>query len=397
MWNIGGPISEERAGALATMRANIDARIWVLEETSPSATASIRYIITSSDANFRQYMRKAWTADQRPFIYHLAGIIIEDPTITLAASPLYTARAVRVTVNLPMVDGPVHLISFHAPSRFQSRRRYFLDHFSEIMQGNGADDHIIIAGDWNDLANPAMDRLSPRSWAQSVWPTAIAPQLRQWSLVDVFRRMQPTQRAYSRVAAPTNSTPGNATRIDAAFATFLLQQTVLAVEYHPSLGSDHHILVLLFKDDVSLRAPRGAGWWYFHSALMSHPAYRIDVGNYQFFIPGEPQDDIDAWYAALDKFRSWAINSSVRPGRQNVLAMGDSEEMQRQLNSIALLDSEDCHRFLELKQKLDLSCGGRSAVSWPPLGLWLCVLLARFYQQLLWPALPTDAALLGGR
>lgn len=46
--------------------------------------------------------------------------------------------------------------------------------------------HVIIAGDWNDVANPALDKLLQSEYLLTAWNAHIQPHLTTLGVEDIF-------------------------------------------------------------------------------------------------------------------------------------------------------------------------------------------------------------------
>lgn len=332
--------------------------VWMLQETSAPSNRAIRHHFVDNDPAFRSWMRTAWQASQRPFIHHLAGIILEDPSLEVVGQPIYAERSVRLAVRGLVADDQItHLISLYAPARYQARRQWVHSSCFDLFKSLTAEDSVIVAGDWNDVANISLDRLRPSPWAQTIWAVSIAPLLAQLGLFDAFRHLEHDRQAWSRVHSNAAGQLVSASRIDAAFATLGVLRQLTSVSYIPALGSDHHMLNLSLGTTDTKSNPRGPGFWHFHSALMLDPQYALDVDGYlndllqDFPVSASAMQKINAWYAIISRFRTWAIHSSFEPGKRNARKLGNISQLEAAISCMDLVTPADCQRFIDLRRQ----------------------------------------------
>ena len=129
-------------------------------------------------------------------------------------------------------------------------------------------DFVIYAGDWNLVMDHALDTKNylhennPRSKAE------VKKNMSQYSLIDVWRELNPTQKTFSWVGKTTN--PKKFARLDFFLISNSLFPFIKNAKIEPGILSDHSMPFI----EIDFRNfKRGRGFWKFNNSHLKDLTY----------------------------------------------------------------------------------------------------------------------------
>ena len=151
----------------------------------------------------------------------------------------------------------VHLATMYLPtSRYPAgERRAFVEHtLGSVAQGATGEDHMLWVGDFNFVHDPHLDSTAGVGGRGADAAVADAFQAACPHMVDTFRRLHPTRRAFSHLYR-ANVTGGS--RLDRIYASSTLMPYVISSTVPVPTPSDHRLAVVTLLPRVS--SARGPG------------------------------------------------------------------------------------------------------------------------------------------
>ena len=150
------------------------------------------------------------------------------------------------------------IASLYGPNKKPAGQAFFESFFPAL----DSDIPIFLAGDFNTVVNPHIDRLggNPDSiWAYN-WSDSLKNLMDTFRLKDSWRMKHPTSREYTWKRANGSQ----ASRIDMFWIPEHLLRYIKSVEILPFFRSDHSYLYL--EIDMVPPVERGPGFWKFNIA-----------------------------------------------------------------------------------------------------------------------------------
>lgn len=134
--------------------------------------------------------------------------------------------------------------------------------------------NLILAGDFNCLLEPALDKNSSTPCQPS--STAVRDKLNlvmeEWSVTDVWRVRNPSTRAY------TFRRGHYASRLDYFLVSSHLADVVTSIKHEILVHSDHAMVLLSLRP--KLNNNRGPGFWKFDPALLANQEFLADMTSF---------------------------------------------------------------------------------------------------------------------
>nr|CAB3264534.1 pol-like protein [Phallusia mammillata] len=142
--------------------------------------------------------------------------------------------------------------------------------FDKLASGNNP--NLIIGGDFNAILQERLDKSRGPSHPNRNSRQRILSHINTYDLCDVFRRLHPAAKKYSRLQL----NPFCATRIDFFLTSNLIFNKVTSSDISVGIKSDHKIISLGLKFSQS---PRGSGYWKLNTNLLSDNNYISKIQN----------------------------------------------------------------------------------------------------------------------
>lgn len=163
------------------------------------------------------------------------------------------------------------MTNIYAP-RTDTKRCTFFASLPEFLT-----DHSIIAGDFNCIADPRLDELGGNPHARNYANEVITQISKDYALIDIWRELNKTKRAYTWTGK--NPTDGSliSTRIDKILICDTLPPFVLKSYIQPYPLSDHDLVMVTLQFTKSNRGP---GLWHFNNTLLDDLIFNEEITNF---------------------------------------------------------------------------------------------------------------------
>ncbi len=136
------------------------------------------------------------------------------------------------------------------------------------------DGFVVLGGDFNCTANPALDRFCNPNEKRHKVAQALENSFNELSITDVWRRQNPTKCEYTWFR---NNPKGalSKSRLDKILISDCLLPSVCSCNISPCAISDHSAVSLDFKLESSRR--RGSSHWHFNNSLLENREYTDSI------------------------------------------------------------------------------------------------------------------------
>lgn len=255
-------------------------------------------------------------------------------------------RTLAALITFENID--FNLINIYAPRSDTDRRTFYAD-LDQFLQP----ENNILAGDFNSIDNPRMDKLGgdpdARNSANKILSTVSA----RFDLLDIWRNRNRNLRAYTWTGRNTRDHSIIRTRIDKFLVNRTLSPLVIKSSIDPYAHSDHDIISLSL--DVT-QQERGQGFWHFNNTLLHDPIFTEEVTAFWSNWLIEKQhyaNPLIWWDKAKKHFKDIAIK---RATQHRKIERNERQILERRLTSLhqqALSGSTtDIEKYLLAKEKL---------------------------------------------
>ena len=174
-------------------------------------------------------------------------------------------------IDITISDTRMTIANIYGPSD-RDNPDFFNDVFNIIEQiGNR---QVVTAGDWNTILNPELDARNYRSFNPKPRSRrAIIENMDKFNLIDIFRKVFPTKRAYSWRRFNTIQQ----SRLDYILLSDSLIDNVRNVDITPGYRSDHSIVSVTLFDLQTHNKPRC--YWKFNNSLLKDKTYADEIND----------------------------------------------------------------------------------------------------------------------
>ncbi|KAE8230346.1 hypothetical protein CF326_g4656 [Tilletia indica] len=292
---------------------------------------------------------------------HDAGILFLSPAATplngahgprwafarATLRPLGTSSAAITTVDLWSVHGPVRDFSF------------WQGPWTSALRAHSQSPYTIIGADWNAVPDPARDSWKKTEGSCS-W-SKVGPTLLPLSIQDVYRRLNPEGRSYTRLVLSPTGHITSGKRLDSIWAS----DRLVRYAQHPhfsSTRSDHHAVSVSFALAVAFTTtpspPRRP--WALHPGTLRSKAFTSAITQAAAHIGPPPSslsaaEKITTWQDYLVRLRDVTVTASLRVGKKLKDLREAITALELQLEALDLTCAEGISRLPTLLEKLHRS------------------------------------------
>ena len=174
-------------------------------------------------------------------------------------------RMVQITISWN--DLPIAITAVYAPSETLDRPAFF-DSMIETLPENDEICMNLLIGDFNCLADPALDKRGGDPTSGSTGFPNLLSVLTDMDLEDLWRIRNPDKKTFSREG---NTRDGLVrTRIDNCYSSTLLRPYIQSIDYleFPLENLDHKAIFISLSDPDTL--PPGKGYWKLNTSLLQN-------------------------------------------------------------------------------------------------------------------------------
>ena len=191
------------------------------------------------------------------------AVLINDNSLHITATKKDNEGRI-IAVDVSTQNYVFHLVNVYAPATGFQNKNSFFDNMYMFVTSNLP---TIIAGDFNSLDQPAIDRFPPGSPAEI--NKSLTSLCKVFSLTDAFRHLYGDTRAFTRRQGTSQA------RLDRFYVSKEFQPT--AQTSRPHALSDHD-LVLLQISNIST-PPRGPGTWQNNTRVYQTEDFQTELST----------------------------------------------------------------------------------------------------------------------
>jgi exonuclease III len=225
-----------------------------------------------------------------------------------SSSSFFDGRVTKVSVVLDHEN--FDIFSIYAPANYRTRPQFFKDLYDIILQSNNP----ILAGDFNCISNPNLDRISSTPYINRCMAgiDALTEITSQFNLIDAYRHTHPLGTDMSCTTSRTinNTQKISQSRIDRFYIPKTYHSLIKHVQYTSCIYSDHSFLAL------TLNLPNvtklGPGYWKCNQIILSDPHFILDFQSLWDRVSSVDDRSPEWWDGAKMEFRSLIQAHSIR-------------------------------------------------------------------------------------
>lgn len=245
-WNVRGFRTQEKRIKIMNHLTKLRADICFLQEThvTEKELSNIKLIqfeqIFSSTYNSRQRGVSILINKNIPFVHNST---VTDPDGRF------------IIINISINQNVFTLVNIYGPNNEDPS--FFHNLFSSITDST----NIILAGDFNTIINPKLDRSNSQTYRNCQTTETIKEYMKHYGLGDSWRIRNPLAREYTYYSSVHQSS----SRIDFFLISNSLAQYVTETSIHPILISDHAPISLTLTFQMQIKPNRR---WCFNTSLL---------------------------------------------------------------------------------------------------------------------------------
>lgn len=322
-WNtngLNGPV--KRAACLDLLRRNhVD--IAFIQESHLKTSDVQRF------ANRQYYVAASASTDSKT----RGSLIVLKRSLSITILGKFGSEDGRISYIKSIIAGcKLVFVSVYAPNQIDS---LFFTTLSEILT-ELHDFRIIMGADMNTVVDPALDRSSSAGKHSDYHPssTSLSRFISEFSLIDVFRVINPTVKQYSFYSSRHKTY----SRIDYILISGSISEIHSAVLSSTPL-SDHSVVLVKL---TLLNTPTKAARWRFNTTLLKNEEYcaffRTELSKFITENAGSVDDPRMFWYALKGCIRNTSIAFASYFNKSRLAKIDDLEskltslEHQQQLS-----------------------------------------------------------------
>ena len=241
----------------------------------------------------------------------------------------------QIEVNEIILD----LVNLYSPNILTEQTKFFkhLDTtFQKLNLTHGS--NMIVAGDWNVVLNPVLDKRGGIIDARSTVRNFVKTKFEEYELCDIWRDRNPAKIKFTW----RQKQPHVQCRLDYFAISYNLREYVDNAIIEPAIYSDHSPVTLKFKFHS---VQRGNGLWKFNNSLLENEAYVTEMTQcLETWINKYSQIENKQLLWELMKFeiRNYTIDFSKKLARKNRETEQNLVDRAAQLeDTVALLPDSD--------------------------------------------------------
>lgn len=290
---------------------------------------SLRHSLTRHGVDLCMFQEINWTTEhcddmKKPFPELVAATSPSQSGGTLIASPkgltgilvqrhcTASGRISIATIKMNAVEAL--LINVYCPADSSRNRLDFLDHLEAIMDAE-VTGHlpVIMAGDWNFVPNPTLDRTGSRS--ADACASKMNDLCSKFDLVDAWRAKYPTAPGHTYYHQANQGQ--SSARLDRIYLSSSLVPRIRTIMTLPLMHSDHRPLLLSLAGTFPIGRPR----WCLNSSILDDPAVAAEarsiISDLQAQLSIDGTDQLASWLRHKKRITQLLRTRSVLRARQD--------------------------------------------------------------------------------
>jgi hypothetical protein len=262
---------------------------------------------------------------------HCAGtaILFFMPVNMLASYNNSKGRYTRV--DYVWEDSEYSSLAVYAPTVARDRQSFIATDLSDFLQSKPPLEKTIIAGDWNFVLDPSLDRRSANVSGGQVGHLELKDLIENHDLLDLLRHYHPAKRSFTYSSSQFNMS----TRMDRCYidkGTLVFTHSCKHVSL-PSSISDHEAGVSFTIGAINA-STMGSGYWKLNASLLKRPGYKklIESTINDFSSARDAYPDVKSWWESL----KYAIQIVTQPYAKEQIGQRKRtiDSLERQLLSV---------------------------------------------------------------
>ena len=211
-----------------------------------------------------------------------------------------------LTTMITMENTDLNLINIYAPNTDTERCLFYSD-----LEKFLAPENNVLAGDFNSIEFPRLDKIGGSGRARQTNITILADISARHNLHDIWRKRHPNQRDFTWTGRNTMGNSIIRTRIDKFFISNSLSPFISKATIEPYPYSDHDLITISF--DLT-QHERGPGFWHFNNTLLSDPIFADEITTFwnNWLTEKQTHNILDWWDKAKTNFKQIAIQQSSK-------------------------------------------------------------------------------------
>jgi len=211
-----------------------------------------------------------------------------------------------LTTLITMENTDLNLINIYAPNTDIERRLFYSD-----LEKFLAPENNILAGDFNSIEFPRLDKIGGSVRARQTAMTILADISARHNLHDIWRKRHPNQREFTWTGRNTTGDSIIRTRIDKFFISNSLSPFISKATIEPYPYSDHDLISISF--DLT-QHEHGPGFWHFNNTLLADPIFTDEITTFwnNWLTEKQTHNILDWWDKAKTNFKQIAIQRSSK-------------------------------------------------------------------------------------
>ena len=298
-WNVSGLHSPVKRTRILSHLAKLNSEIALLQETH----------LTQFEAS---KLKQKWVGQ----VFH-AGydsksrgvtILVHKKTPFVLHSSIVDPEGRYIIIDGLLYNEPIVIVNVYGPN---IRSVPFFNGFNTIIP-QYAGKPIIMAGDFNAVPNPALDRSSKPLPSDRATSVALTNLCKNVGLSDVWRLLNPAARNYTFYSNPHKSY----SRIDAFWVSQEVLSNVWGSEIHNMIYSDHCPITLEFSPSIHHIKP--SRWKLNNSLLLNENLIEFINNETQHFFDTNSESVksfATVWEAYKATCRGWLISFATNQKR----------------------------------------------------------------------------------
>ena len=299
-WNVAGLNSPIKRTRILCHLAKLKSEIALLQETH----------LTQAEA---AKLKQKWVGQ----VYHSGfnsksrgvAILVHKKTPFVLSSSIADPEGRYIIVDGLIYNEPIVIVNVYGPN---IKTASFFDHLNTIIP-QYASKPIIMAGDFNAVSDPKLDRSTKPLLSDRSITDALTNLCKNVGVFDVWRLLNPEERNYTFFSKPHKSY----SRIDAFWVSQEILTNVWNTEIHSMIYSDHCPITLTFSP--SLHHVRSSMWKLNNSLLLNEKLREMIINETNHFFDTNT-DSVDSfatvWEAYKATCRGWLISFATNQKKE---------------------------------------------------------------------------------
>ena len=198
----------------------------------------------------------------------VAFLVNESSNINCSAfTELVPGRIIVLDIEINNKD--ITLINIYGPN---DDKTYLFDTLEAFITNN-KDKNIILAGDFNTVLNPSIEKKNGRKDTSKKCQISLNNLIFNNNLIDIWRENNPNLLQYTW---HSNTKPVIFSRLDYFLISEYLKNTIPKCKIKPGYKSDHSAVILTFN---TLEQNKGPGYFKINNSIINDNLYKNQIEN----------------------------------------------------------------------------------------------------------------------